>query len=136
MYEDQIRRLRTDKRSSTPGESTGDGQSLIDVFDVLRRSQPINDDNPRTRGAVLLDLRCCNELSLSLFEAFERSSCWCHADEQPLPAHNVDPCPPHDMSMLCLTESDRRGERRHHQAVHGRNVDLTLVSPTRDQSAN
>ena len=36
--------------------------------------------------------------------------------------------------MICLTESDRRGEASS-SSNHRKNVDLTLVCPTRDQSA-
>ena len=56
---------------------------------MLRQLQPL------TRGAVHVDLRCCNDLSL--FDALERSFCWCHVDEQPSSCTHLHQCPPQNI---------------------------------------
>ena len=81
---------------------------------MLRQLQPL------TRGAVHVDLRCCNDLSL--FDALERSFCWCHVDEQPSSCTHLHQCPPQNILMICLTESDRRGEASS-SSNHRKNVD-------------
>ena len=120
-----------------PHESTRSEPSSIDVFDVLRRSQPIDEDSRAMHVAPVTSSHTWRRpfgpplLQRTLSEAFESSFCRCHVDEQPLPAHTSTHA--HHMTHRCfslqyLTDE----ERRLHQALHRNNVDLTLVSPTRD----